>query len=100
MQRETSRRASRTFVRSTAHEKFKGYQLCVSPNPQIPELKNYLEFLSCLCLPKTRWLTLTKCEPTFQADLDTHDPKASNLRLAFRKISPTGCMMAEHLFSS
>uniref|UniRef100_A0A6T8IRM7 Uncharacterized protein n=2 Tax=Hemiselmis TaxID=77924 RepID=A0A6T8IRM7_HEMAN len=46
-QRETSRRANRTFVRSNAHEKFKGYQLC--------------------------------------ADLDTHDPKASQLKLAFLK---------------
>ena len=40
-QRETSRRANQTFVRSNAHEKFKGYQLCVS-------------FLSTSPLPKHR----------------------------------------------
>lgn len=130
-QRETSRRANRTFVRSNASEKFKGYQLCVSCHRQHPSPAK-LQTLSlhnfgsaCTPIDVTHKLTIVTLfssaldmsphalgsriasqasgshlpshpQPP-QADLDTHDPRASNLKLTFCKPLPsTGLRMHAH----
>ena len=68
--RETSYQANRSFARSSAHEKFKGFELCVSP------ISDFSVSISTLDNIGLHFL---------QAELDTHDPKASQLKLNFLK---------------
>ena len=92
-QRELSRKGNRSFDRSSAQEKFRGFELCVRTlyllylwawevaSGVLKPLHLCLRALTFLASLSSPSLLLILQNGT----LDTHDPKASHLRLSFLK---------------